>query len=97
MDTSEIINAETWVFIIVLDYYYAIIIIKKIKTDIFYSFLSLGNFQYLGDLGHGGMGDVYKAREHDSGNILAIKVINISTKFEEDNFLKEINIHKQLK
>lgn len=54
-------------------------------------------FQLLEQLGKGNYGKVYKALHYKTGNIVAVKVINISLDSNHDSLKKEINILSQCK
>src|SRR5215813_6830132 len=64
-------------------------------------FSGVPRYEYLGTLGRGGMGVVYKARDLDLEEDIAIKVLFAPAEFDEEallaRFKREISLNRRIK
>ncbi|HEX5855906.1 MAG TPA: protein kinase, partial [Thermoanaerobaculia bacterium] len=63
-------------------------------------FASLPRYEYLGPLGQGGMGYVFKALDRELGEVIAIKVLKLTNPDEKDAALKrfksEVSLNRKI-
>ncbi|HKC26137.1 MAG TPA: protein kinase, partial [Thermoanaerobaculia bacterium] len=64
-------------------------------------FAGAPRYEYLGTLGRGGMGIVYKAKDRDLDEVIAIKVLFAPAEFDEETLLarfkREVSLNRKIK